>query len=484
MHTVLIVDDEPWVAYGIKELVNWESLGYTVIGEAYNGLSALEAIMEKKPEVVISDIRMPGLDGIELLERIGQQELLSKVILISGYSEFEYAQKAIRLGAFDYLLKQVDKDKLTDTLLRLKKTLVDERKKQKVLDLLLDDLFDIFEPDHKIKIHNFLSSRDMKWEYPHFRFISCLYEHSSVSDTDEGVEAQTGVRYLRFRTGQNKLSFLVNYDELNNPVGLLDFISLQLSDARYIGISGIDVYSASIAKLYQESDVALFSSFTRPESRMIEYKTDDHASELAGAVLQIELAIKEQKTEQLDKGLDELCEECKARQMQIDQVSALYNQVVSLFYKYYRNRDALQEIEYLNYYQIFRQFSSIEQLFERLKAIFRQQSGEELHISNETVKKIIDDIDSSFTEEIMLGTLSKKFNISLGYLSSLIKKETGTTYSDYVINKRLNMAKELLLDASLSIHEIVERVGYRDYFHFNKLFKKHFGLTPSKFRKM
>ena len=145
---------------------------------------------------------------------------------------------------------------------------------------------------------------------------------------------------------------------------------------------------------------------------------------------------------------------------------------------------SINEIEYLNYYQIVRYYSSIEQLFERIKAIFEQQAGEELQISNETAKKIIDHIDASFTEDILLGDLSKKFNISLGYLSTLIKKETGKTYTDYVTNKRLSLAKELLNDSSLSVQEIVERVGYKDYFHFNKLFKKHYGITPSKYRKM
>ena len=101
-----------------------------------------------------------------------------------------------------------------------------------------------------------------------------------------------------------------------------------------------------------------------------------------------------------------------------------------------------------------------------------------------TAKKIIDHIDASFTEDILLGDLSKQFNISLGYLSTLIKKETGITYTDYVTNKRLGLAKELLNGSSLSVHEIVERVGYKDYFHFNKLFKKYCGITPSKYRKI
>ena len=170
--------------------------------------------------------------------------------------------------------------------------------------------------------------------------------------------------------------------------------------------------------------------------------------------------------------------------MLIDQISTVYNQIVSLIYKYYSNSDAINEIEYLNYYQIVRHYSSIEQLFERIKAIFEQQAGEELQISNEMVKKIIDYIDTSFTEDIMLGDLSKKFNLSLGYLSALMKKETGKTYTDYVVSKRLNLAKELLSDTSLSIQEIVERVGYKDYFHFNKLFKKHYRHNAGKISKI
>ncbi|MDQ0901149.1 response regulator [Paenibacillus sp. V4I7] len=484
MYSVLIVDDEPWVAYGIKALIDWESLGYTVIGEAYNGLTALETILDKKPDVVISDIRMPGLNGIELLEQIKEQQLDTHVILVSGYAEFEYAQKAVRLGAFDYLLKQVDKNKLIDTLVRLKNVLTEKQKAYKGLDLFLDDLFELLEPDDKIKISNFLTNKGIDFEYPHYRFISCLYGHSTFSDAEDGIITNNRIKYIRFRTGQNKISILLNYDEFNNPIDLLDFISVNLSDTQCIGISSIGVFSTPVAKLYQESDIALFSSFNQQGQQMIEYKATDPAAALTKTILKIEVAIKEQKQEQIHKGLDELCNECKSRHMLIDQISMFYNQIVSLIYKYYSNSEAINEIEYLNYYQIVRYYSSIEQLFQRIKAIFEQQAGEELLISNETAKKIIDHIDASFTEDILLGDLSKQFNISLGYLSTLIKKETGITYTDYVTNKRLGLAKELLSGSTLSIHEIVERVGYKDYFHFNKLFKKYCGITPSKYRKM
>ncbi|MDQ0886313.1 two-component system response regulator YesN [Paenibacillus sp. V4I9] len=484
MYSVLIVDDEPWVANGLKALIDWENLGYTVIGEAHDGVQAMAAIEEKEPDVVISDIRMPGFNGIQLLERIRLQGLQTKVILISGYAEFEYAQKALRLGAFDYLLKPVDRNKLTETLLRLKTKLADKHKANNELDLLLEDLFELLEPDNNIKISNFLTNRGIELEFPHCRVISCLFPHSSAGDSVGEQTAQNDIRWIRFRTGQNKMSYLVNYDEQKNSVGLLDFISGSLAGAQYIGISGIGVYSTPIGKLYQESDIALSSSCFLPEQRITEYKATDHAAALSKLVLKIELAIKGYKRDLIEQGLDELSEECVALRMPIDQISTVYNQIVLFVYKYYGNNDLVHGIEYLTYSQIVRTCESVQQLFERIRVIFEQQPDEELLISKETVKKIIQYIDSSYTEDISLSMLSRQFNISLGYLSALIKKETGTNYSDYVVTKRLNLAKELLSDVSLSIQEIVERVGYKDYFHFNKLFKKHFGITPSKHRKV
>nr|WP_255570211.1 response regulator [Cohnella sp. CFH 77786] len=479
----MIVDDEPWVAKGLIALIDWESLGYFVIGDVHDGIEAMEAIQEMNPDVVLSDVRMPGLNGIELMESIRHQGLHTKVILISGYAEFKYAQKAIQFGAFDYLLKQVNKNTLTETLLRLKNELENLHKGQREPDLHLEELFELLEPDNNIKISNFMIHRGMEFEFPHYRFISCLYPHSSSRDAVAEQAAQKGIHWVSFRTGQNKRSYLVNYDEQKNPVGLLDFISGSLAGAQYVGISSIGLYSTPIGKLYQESDIALSSSSFLQEKRIAEYKSTDHASALTKLVLKIELAIKGYKRDIIREGLDELCEECETRSMPIDQISAVYNQIVLFVYKYYGNSDLVQGLEYMTYSQIVRSCESVRQLFERIGVIFERQLDEEMQLSKETVKKIIDYIDSSYTEDISLSMLSRQFNVSLGYLSALIKKETGTNYSDYVVARRLSLAKELLSDSSLSIQEIVERVGYKDYFHFNKLFKKHFGLTPSQHRK-
>lgn len=484
MYRVLIVDDEPWVAYGISKLIDWEGLGFTIIDEAFDGLSALDSIREQKPDVVISDIRMPGLDGLQLLDHIVQDGMETEVVFVSGYSEFEYAQKAIRLGAFDYLLKQIEKPKLLETMKRMSEKLNKKRQSSKEFDLLLNDLFELFEPDKKIKISNFLLNKGYDFEYPHYRFITGLYPQAGASTAHENIPSCDGINFIRFRTGQNKISFLMNYDEFRNPVGFLDFISNHLSGFQVLGISTIGVYSAPLAKLYQESDIALFSHFSQDDTRMIEYKTNDYSALLTKSVLNLEIAIKERKQDLIRRGLDDIFSECASGRLYVDQISNVYNQIVSLIYKYYVNSQAINEIEYLNYAQMVRLYGSPAQLFESLKSFFELQSGADMTVSNEQVGRIIAHIDSSFTEDILLSQLAMQFNISLGYLSQLIKKEKGKTYSEYVTGKRLGLAKELLNDSSLSVHEVVERVGYKDYFHFNKLFKKHFGITPSKYRKI
>ncbi len=119
MYQVLLIDDEPWALYGLKTLIDWEALGYRIAGEAENGLKAMELLKKGNIDVAISDIRMPGMDGIQLMETIQEEKLPVEVVLVSGYSEFEYARKAVRYGAFDYLLKQVSAEELTDVLRRL-----------------------------------------------------------------------------------------------------------------------------------------------------------------------------------------------------------------------------------------------------------------------------------------------------------------------------------------------------------------------------
>ncbi|MGO4106556.1 response regulator transcription factor [Paenibacillus sp. YAF4_2] len=484
MYRVLIVDDEPWVAYGISRLIDWELQGFEVIGEAYDGSSALRLIEEHRPEVVISDIRMPGLNGIQLLEEITRQKLETEVILVSGYSEFEYAQQALRLGAFDYLLKQIEKEQLLETIVRLNSRLEQKRLSAKDPNELLNDLFELLATDGNTTIRQFFTTRGMLLSYPNIRLINCIFPYATVTVPSDQEIRRIGLDYISMRTGFNKLSYIVLYDEAGHAREWFDFISVYLKDASHIGISPLANSSDCLFKMYQAADIALFSSIFYPELRIVHYKEHEIITGISGLMLQLELSIKEQKLARIQECLDQLAVVCSNHQLFVDQMASVYNQIISLIHKYYSNISTYQEIEFLTYDLLARSNPSINAMFERLKSYFELEVTPDFPIVHEQVKAVMEYIDFSFTEDILLGTIAKRFNLSLSYLSFLIKKETGTNYSEYIIGKRISLAKDLLKESSLSVQEVVERVGYKDYFHFNKLFKKHVGLTPSKFRKI
>ena len=123
MYRVFLADDEMWVLFGLKKLIEKSGLPFQIIGEATNGVTTLEELEAKKPDVLFSDIRMPGLDGLSLLEKIKEKNLNVEVVFVSGYAEFEYARRALQMEAFDYLLKPVEQEALSDILLRLMKKL-------------------------------------------------------------------------------------------------------------------------------------------------------------------------------------------------------------------------------------------------------------------------------------------------------------------------------------------------------------------------
>lgn len=123
MISVYIADDEAWITIGLKKLIQKSALPFEVIGEAHNGVTTLEDIKALKPDVLFTDIRMPGLSGLEVMSYLSEHQIPTKVVLISGYAEFEYARQAMLCGAFDYLLKPIQQETLNKTLSRLRNEL-------------------------------------------------------------------------------------------------------------------------------------------------------------------------------------------------------------------------------------------------------------------------------------------------------------------------------------------------------------------------
>lgn len=484
MYRVLIADDEPWVAYGISKIIDWQEEGFEIAGEAHDGLSALEFIREQKPDIVISDIRMPGLDGIQLMDALRKEGIDAEIIIVSGYADFDYAKHAIQYGAFDYLLKQIDKQELLATVRRLRNKLEKKEKRPVSFDRV-EDWFELMDSDPGVSVREFMLDKTDDLPYPHYRFISILFSDDHAA---EGIAAllhsDEDLRAISFRTGQHKFTILMNVDRSQESRSLSNLFEYFADTYCRAGLSSYGEAGSSVSRLYQESDIALLSVFSMPEERIIEYRTCSIADEAGKMLLNMEAAIREQKPELIDRLLVRLAELCLSQPLYIDQIANIYNHIVALIFKYYPQRFGHGGIEFLTYDQIARLYRSPKQLFLELQPLFEISADFEAVVSNAQIKKLIEQIDARLSEDLTLSDMARQLNISIGYLSLLFKRETGMTYSEYVTRKRLDLAKLLLHDDSLSIQDVAERTGYKDYYHFNKLFKKHIGITPSKYRKL
>ncbi len=467
-YKVLLIDDEPWILYGMKKLVNWEAFGFEVTEEASNGIQALDIIRQGEVDAAFSDIRMPGLDGMQLIEEIHKKKLHIKVVLVSGYGEFAYAKKAIQCGVSDYLLKQVKKEDLENVLRRLKSEL---DKEQETLgnDNMLEQLSEVLISKSSITIGEFMKPFAKDLPFGNYRVSHIEFrEPSAVRNikNDQSVN-------LVFQIGTNQALILENTDRMGT---MADFPSIVRG-----GYCQTDNETLSLLEIYQKTESAFKTALFLDRSSLVEYKEIDQ-TDIRTFMSRAELILKEKKGNDRKKVLDRYYQLCMNGGLFIDQIVVLYNQIATLFYKYCSYKKDAVVWEYLTEEQILNEFGSFQSFFSFLYGQLQSDKEKDGRTSSQ-VQHILHMIEHNYAEDIKLADVSADYNLSIGHLSNMIKKETGMTFTEHITKKRIEESKRLLANEKFSVIEVAEKVGYHDYFYFTKLFKKQTGISPSKYRK-
>lgn len=233
MLNVFLADDEPWILISMKKIVNWTEEGFVICGEATDGVKALDRIKKLKPDVVISDIKMPGIDGMELIKSIRKEKMDTDIIILSGYSEFEYAKTAIHYGCSDYLIKPVDEDELLQVLRNIR---------AKHLNIEKNEESSVYNSESKI-FQAILSYMKENYSDITQQAISEKY-HMSVSAISNLFKKQTGRSYsdhlleIRIESAE-KLLRTTNYsiEEIAGKVGYNDYFYFMKTFKKATGIS-------------------------------------------------------------------------------------------------------------------------------------------------------------------------------------------------------------------------------------------------------
>lgn len=533
---VFLVEDEMVIRRGIKNSIDWEKEGYIFCGEASDGELAYPMIIKEKPDILITDIRMPFMDGLELCKLVKKELPNIKILILSGYDEFDYAKEAIRLGVTEYLLKPISSGKLLEALngvsesIRREKEDKDlvrkymeemrentEHEKQKFFEQMIAgnlSMADALETGKKYEMNLSAGMYNLLL----FRFTLGKENRKSgelLGEAEYAIEKLTErLEYVfEFQRGVEGWAFLLmadNEEQMSERVKELskdlEEIMKNYSTIAYFG--GIGQPVARLRELeesFREAERALAARFTMELNRIISVE-DIRMAQNVDTLDDIEITsfgeIEKTRT-MLEKFLNNGAED------EIDEFVDVYinelpeENLKSVLMRQYIIMDAYivmmsfcEKIEGIEgemqaqseeLKNSMKTIQTLEEIKNYIRMLLKKIIGVRDTISGRRYSDIIeiakDQIRKTYmSDEISLNTIEAEVGMSPSYFSSIFSKEMGKTFVEYLTEIRMDRAKELLMCSSMKTSEIGYEVGYKDPHYFSYIFKKTQNCTPKEFR--
>lgn len=529
---VFLVEDEVIIRSGVKKSINWEQEGYEFVGEASDGELAYPMILKEKPDILITDIRMPFMDGLEL-SRLVKKELPDiKILILSGYDEFEHAKKAIKIGVTEYLLKPISAAKLTEALNAVAETIRQENEEKNLLETYFAEMRENTERD-KMRLFGKLLMGDLSmgeileagerfgmnlgascYKIVLFKILANLENHvyaeqmvDACSSVEQAASMMEGV-YV-FQRGVEGWAFLLTAQDEKSMEESAKILYQNLKQAmknytqlEYFGGIGSTVPRIrSLKQSFREADRAFAARFVEEANQIISQKEFEKSQMEEGLKMQGVVQIGKSR-EMLQKFLSNgTREEVKAfsdayisrieeeniRSTMVRQYVVIDVCIVILsFCERISSANRLQEEaeELQKMMQKIHSLSEIKKYVVRLlnEAIELRdaESGRRYSDLIAAAKKEIE--NHYMTEEISLNTVAISVGMSPSYFSSIFSKEAGKTFAEYLTEVRIEKAKEFLMCSSMKTSEIGYEVGYKDPHYFSYIFKKVQGCSPKEYR--
>lgn len=494
MYSVYLLDDEPFILEGLRYIVPWEEHGFNIVGSASNGEDGFNEIIKSDIDLIITDIMMPKMTGLELISKLKEKNYDANFIVLSAFQEFKYAKKAMNMGAENYLLKPIDTEELSENLKQIYKNI--KLKEKNVSDktivknnLLLKLLTEEYEENTTDSLEelNIVFKKD--------NYCTAMIELSDTS-CDIGVILKEKIKNNKFRyciKSKSRALVIINEEDR-------DIVTRELSDLKdeIIKLSNSIVYVSvgkcvdSIKDIYESYKTSLEISeykmiysdkswvkfykeqALRQEVKYIEF--EELKKVLANKDISKTSDYINQVFEKLKNEEDLTPKQIKMKSVEI--FLNLYNyfnesKIIKDLHKYFEcivnNHSTVDEIEF--------------QLINMLKYIHTKLEQADESISP-VILKLLEYIENNYKQDLNLKEISDKLNINAIYLGQLFQRETGTLFSDYINNFRVNKAKKLLSDTTLKASEIGILVGYTNKNYFYRKFKNIAGVTPSEWRKI
>lgn len=533
---VFLVEDEMVIRRGIKNSIDWEKEGYIFCGEASDGELAYPMIIKEKPDILITDIRMPFMDGLELCKLVKKELPNIKILILSGYDEFDYAKEAIRLGVTEYLLKPISSGKLLEALNGVSESIRREKEDKDLVRKYMEEMRENTEHEKQKFFEQMMAGNlsmadaletGKKYEmslsagmYNLLLFRFTLGEENRKSgellgEAEYAIEKLTErLEYVfEFQRGVEGWAFLLmadNEEQMSERVKELskdlEEIMKNYSTIAYFG--GIGQPVARLRELeesFREAERALAARFTMELNRIISVD-DIRMAQNVDTLDDIEITsfgeiektrtmlekflnngVEDEIDEFVDVYINELPEEnLKSVLMRQYIIMDAYIVMMSFCEKIEGIEGEMQaQSEELK--NSMKTIQTVEEIKNYIRMLLKKIIGVRDTISGRRYSDIIeiakDQIRKTYmSDEISLNTIAAEVGMSPSYFSSIFSKEMGKTFVEYLTEIRMDRAKELLMCSSMKTSEIGYEVGYKDPHYFSYIFKKTQNCTPKEFR--
>ena len=472
MIKILIADDEPLVRAGIKAVIPWNDHGFDVIGEVSDGNEAYEKILALKPDILITDIKMPGMDGITLLKKLKQEKVSIQSVVLSCFDEFELVREAMKYGARDYILKLS----------------IDPAKILEVLGEIRQDLADLPENEP----HFSLNTDDLK-----YLFIKKLQNRGFTSD--EQIDNLLNQLCQRYPGNElfslDEKGYLIIQNAEKN-----DFLCRQISAAMkqyanqtvYFGISPrLKDYSVFKDGLKQADDTLNTCVFyEKTEPLTFQMLTSAGFPFITSCLAQkLYISLSSGNTEKSCELISRFLLWLKSGLFFSSLCYSYLEEILNIYVRVAREQNfsiyQMQDGE-ADIFSRIRQthtLRSCEQVLSGFTRKFTEFIREKRSGERSEILKIKEYLQLHYSENIDLNLIAELVNITPSHLSNLFKKETGVNFSTYLTDVRMKAARKLLQSPEFLIYEVAEKTGYSNAGYFGKAFKKYWGISPEEFKK-
>lgn len=525
MYRILVADDEVHICQLIQHLVDWEGLHAQLCGVANDGVEAYELIQTQQPHVVISDIRMSGMDGLGLLEQVQRAGIRCAFILVSGYRQFEYAQRAIQLGVTDYLVKPINRQALNSAirkgiakveLLREREEPYAEEHPAPPLYRGLSGLKAALETDAEILNRCSFQELAQQNGIAPSSHLQLIYWKAVCGESfsDEALPLLQSRITQTLRTGKWADHSICSRWEQGGVLAAADAStpcvdasllqrSCQAAAAEFPHwrvILGIceprpeepllqSIRRAQLAAqqhFFQPTETCFSTGPAKASPRLTDLSDQLNLVPLLDAMKLLDsdsvLSLAQEGFHRLQKP--------ESASLLFDYAGWLVDSMNHALSAFTASRSGLEKVQYLHRSELLEQLDHCPSLLsfsarvcESLEGCIRETRSAIEQLENKPVRVVRDMVESRYMEHISLNDAAEAADLNPVYLSALFKKETGINFKDYLTNARMEKAKELLRQGE-SINRVSELVGYQDTKYFSRLFARVVGVNPTQYKKL